>query len=144
MKVALVFLACFLIGCERFNQVELECRDREVMIHLETLGEYPTQIHRLRLSRTGEEDPIWEVVREEGNPHLWNVVLQVGSNPAQLEGVASGGSYRVIAPLTEPSFELEGGVPHELVVWSTEFTEKIVFTATIEESGTLSCVSGRG
>lgn len=86
------------------------------VIDVRTLGEYPSSVRRLRLSKLPAEEVVWELESEGRPPQLWEISLVIGRNPAQVEG-ALYGSYRVIKPTAVDFFELKGNQEYKVEVW---------------------------
>ncbi len=97
--------------------LEIRRTDSGIVLDLQTLGEYPTSVDRLRLVRLPENTLVWEVAVAIGNPQVWTVSLVVGSNPSRPEAGPVAGDWEVIYPKNENSFELERAVRYRVSVW---------------------------
>jgi len=85
---------------------------------MQTLGEYPSDVARLRLTDTASKHVVWEV-KGRGEPQLGRVHLNVGDNAAAIADVRHG-SYDVLAPAGAGTFKLEAGKRYVIEVWGKE------------------------
>ena len=88
-------------------------------VDVRTLGEYPTNVARVRLLDTTDGKVIWEVKARDANAQIWRITLGVGANPAMPVEV-SHGSYRLVVPTTDNGFSMASGREYEVEVWGTE------------------------
>jgi hypothetical protein len=86
----------------------------EVTVDVQTLGEYPTTINRIRLL-DANRSVVWEVVAQNRDAQLRMLVLKSGKNPSLVE--ADHGAYRVVAPTGGDSFVLSHGTKYKLELW---------------------------
>ncbi len=91
-----------------------------VVIHVETLGEYPTSVGRIRLTEVSSSKTIWEIQRSAGTPQLWKFELRSGENPVIPTVVTGGGSFSVVAPIEAESFSLSIDSRYRLTVWNAD------------------------
>jgi hypothetical protein len=98
----------------------------EITVDVQTLGEYPTTVNRIRLSELSQSMVVWEVVRQRGTPQIHEFALKPDDHPALLG--AEHGDYRVIAPNGEVRFILRKGARYRIEVWggSTILTKSSV------------------
>lgn len=117
-SIVLVVLASVLLACDHgLPTLRTENNQDFVTVHLETLGEYPTTVSRLRLQETQSGDILWEVQRASGTTQLWNVRFREGMNPAGLDAVTGGGSLEVVVPANSEHFFLEASKEYTLTIW---------------------------
>ncbi len=55
--------------------LEIRCTDSGIVLDLQTLGEYPTSVNRLRLVRLPERTLVWEITVAAGTPQTWLIGL---------------------------------------------------------------------
>jgi hypothetical protein len=87
---------------------------RDIVVDVQTLGEYPTTVNRIRLSDL-QSTVVWEVVTQRGTPQIHDFALKLDDNPALLE--AQYGDYRVVTPNGADRFVLRKGVRYRIEVW---------------------------
>jgi hypothetical protein len=90
----------------------------EITVDVQTLGEYPTTVKRIRLSERNRSAVVWEVAASDGTPQIHLFTLKPGDNPALLE--ANSGSYRVVVPVARPLFLLKKGAKYRVEIWGGE------------------------
>jgi hypothetical protein len=100
-------------------------------VDVQTLGEYPTTISRIRLSDAQSGQAIWEVHAardsQPGGPQLSRFSLSAGPNPARIEAVMAG-SYDVVVPPHSDRFVLQRHVRYKLTLWgSSGNTSRAIF-----------------
>jgi hypothetical protein len=86
----------------------------EVTVDVQTLGEYPTTVNRIRLL-DANRSVVWEVVAQNRDAQLRMLVLKSGKNPSLVE--ADHGAFRVVAPTGVDSFVLSHGTKYRLELW---------------------------
>jgi hypothetical protein len=101
----------------------------EVVVDVQTLGEYSTTITRVRLTDLNQSRVVWEIVTERGTPQIHDFALKLNDNSIMLD--AQYGDYRVLVPIGASHFALRKGVTYRIELWSG----KTVLTKT---SGTFS------
>lgn len=89
-----------------------------VVIDMQTLGEYPSDVGRVRLTDPSTNQVIWEVEGRD-EPQLGRVRLQAGQNAAAIQDVRHG-SYSVVIPSEGATFMLKPGVQYRLEVWGKD------------------------
>ncbi len=97
--------------------LEIRRTDSGVVLDLQTLGEYPTSVDRLRLVQIPEDILLWEVTVAAGTPQIWTINLVAGSNPSHPRKGPVAGDWKVVYPETGNSFELERAVRYRVTVW---------------------------
>jgi hypothetical protein len=102
-------------------------RGAEVLVDVQTLGEYKTTITRIRLSEKGRI--IWEVRAVDSTPQIHTFGLRLGAN-ALMPILCGGGSpssclgrdesvdFVVMSPSPGTQFSLEPGKEYEVEVWN--------------------------
>jgi hypothetical protein len=121
MKRTLI-LVCALIGllaavgCFKRPTLRLENSGSSVIVHFETLGEYPTTVRRIRLRDASSGKVIFELLTESGTPQIYSFRLSVGENSTHVADPEHG-SYRVAEPRGKNTFSLQPGVHYRLTIW---------------------------
>ena len=87
-----------------------------VRIDVQTLGEYPTDVARVRLIEATSDAVIWEV-RARGGAQLSTFELKAGENPRSISHVAWG-DIEVVIP-QQPEFTLHRSRPYLIEMWGT-------------------------
>lgn len=85
------------------------------VVHLETLGDYPTSINHFRIEEIPSGRVVFEGFKASGTPQLQNVQLSLGPNSV---GVLDPqyGTYRTTEP-KGTSFSLRSGQHYRITVW---------------------------
>src|SRR5215212_9411483 len=91
----MVVMAIALLRCGR-PPLRVTTESRSVVIDMQTLGEYPSDVTRVRLTDAASKRVVWEV-KGRGESQLGRVQLSVGENAAVIADVRHG-SYDVLAP----------------------------------------------
>ena len=87
-----------------------------IHVDVQTLGEYPTDVARVRLLDRSTGAVIWEI-RSDG-AQLSTFDLHIGENPLMPSNIAWG-SFKVVVPGRATSFRIERGHAYTLEVWGT-------------------------
>lgn len=87
-----------------------------VHIDVQTLGEYPTTVAKVRLLDATNDAVIWEV-RARGGAQLSTFELKAGANPRAISHVAWG-NMEAVTP-QQPTFTIDPSRPYILEVWGT-------------------------
>lgn len=124
LLAAVGFSLLIVSGCAQRIAPEVRVAGSEVVIDFQSLGEYPTSVHRLRLTESATGVVVWEVAAKKApkgssTPQLWTLTLVIGVNASQIEE-ALAGRYEVLAPLGQPGFRLEADREYRLEVWASE------------------------
>lgn len=127
LQVSLVLFALAVLSssaCAKRLSLRLRNSGASVEVDLQSLGEYPSAVQRLRLTESASGLVVWEVqarkAREGGSaPQLWKLTFMIGMNPSQIENALAGG-YEVLAPLGQTGFRVEADREYSLEVWATE------------------------
>ena len=89
-----------------------------VRVDVQTLGEYPTSVERVRLRDVASGQVLWDLRAQGKGAQLSTFELCAGSNPAKLQD-ARWGQFDVAVPKRDAAFRLERGRRYELEVWGT-------------------------
>jgi hypothetical protein len=106
-----------LLACGR-PPLRISVQERCVVVDMQTLGEYPSDLARLRLTDASTKRVLWEV-RGREEPQVGRVELYVGENPVQLGDVRHG-VYDVIAPTNRSTFTLQPTTRYIIEVWGND------------------------
>lgn len=102
-------------GCGSKPRLILTATPGHVIVDVQTLGEYPTTVRRIRLA-DGAGRTIWEIRSRRGTPQIHTLVFAVGTNSANLASPDSG-EYEVITPTDASDFQLKSGTDYTVQVW---------------------------
>jgi hypothetical protein len=99
-------------------------RGNDIVVDVQTLGEYPTTVNRIRLSDLNHSSVVWEIAAANGTPQIDRFMLKAAENPATLE--ANFGTYRIVAPTSGIGFLLRKGSKYKIELWggTTVFTKR--------------------
>jgi len=112
-----LLLMLLLVNCGR-PPLRVRQLGDSVTIDVATLGEYPTQIRRLRILNQSSNAVVWEVGVSNGTPETWSIELSLGPNANQPPDAIHGEFY-VIYPLDADVFILEPETTYEIEAWGT-------------------------
>ena len=107
------------LACSRRPAIEMREEAGGVVVDVQSLGEYPTTVKKVRLSNVSTREVVWElngVSKQPGGPQIAEFRLNAGENPARIEHVLYG-SYQVAVPRNGSAFTLQRGVAYELTLW---------------------------
>jgi hypothetical protein len=116
ISMATACAAVFVAACGRPPLSVLQ-KGQTVVIDVQSLGEYPSDMERLRLT-DADHRVVWEIKGRDG-PQINSVTLKIGENPAQLDDV-SHGVYDVIVPRGQSTFTIEPGARYVVEVWGKD------------------------
>jgi len=116
MKLCSLVMLFAIVGCFKRPAVKVESSGSSVIIHVETLGEYPTTIRHIRIKDTSSEKVVFELLTESGTPQIYSFRLSPGGNSTHVIDPEHG-SYRVAEPSGKDTFVLQRGVPYRLTIW---------------------------
>ena len=118
---ALRWIAVFSVilgGCEVVPPLRVTSGDTDVVIGVETLGEYPTTISRIRISEKKSGMAILELHAEGGRlPQIWNITLKQGGNTTDSIGLPEVELYRIVTPAGGQGFTIEKETTYLVEVW---------------------------
>ena len=99
-------------------------RGNDIVVDVQTLGEYPTTADRNRVSDLNQSTVVWEIATANGTPQIDRFIWKADKNPAVLE--ANSGSYRLVAPRNGSGFLLRKGSKYGIELWgeNTIFTKR--------------------
>jgi hypothetical protein len=115
----LMLAAAALCGCSGKPPIRVSDTSGGVVVDVQSLGEYPTDVKKVRLSRANTGEVVWELNANETQgrvPQLARFPLYVGPNQAQIKDVLYG-TYVIVVPRNRDTFSLQRGVQYELTVW---------------------------
>jgi hypothetical protein len=116
-RVASVILAVELCvicsGCNR--TLPIDSGKNQAVIHVETLGEYPTTIESFAVTRVEQPSTAVFSIKGVDTFQTWNFKLSSGVNQTSSINTAHG-EYRVTFPATEKTFVLQKGTPYKATV----------------------------
>jgi hypothetical protein len=113
----LVLLECFLLGCTPRPNLRLARSGDKIVVHVETLGEYPTFVKRIRLSDEDIGSTIFEALGTEKNSELYNITFSAGDNSIDLSVLGFDSYYRVLTPTAGKTFRVQPGKKYRLQMW---------------------------
>ncbi|HEV7218682.1 MAG: hypothetical protein ACHP8A_15260 [Terriglobales bacterium] len=109
------------VGCFKRPTLRLENTGSFVIVHVETLGEYPTTVRRIRVKDSSSGKVIFELLAESGTPQIYNFRLSAGENSIHVANPEHG-FYRVVEPSGKNTFSLQSGVRYRLMIWGNEWS----------------------
>jgi hypothetical protein len=110
-------LITFLAACGR-PPLSVSQEGQSIIIDMQSLGEYPSDVARLRIIDASQNQVVWDVRGRDG-PQLGRVLLKVGENSVQPTGVRHG-AYEVVAPAGKSTFTLTPGARYAVEAWGTD------------------------
>jgi hypothetical protein len=91
------------IGCNR--KLQIDVNNDEALVHVETLGEYPTTVSSFQVARFDQPNSPVFAIQGLGNFQTWNFKLHRGLNHVSLVDASHGG-YKVSSPSYGDEFQL--------------------------------------
>jgi hypothetical protein len=125
-------IAISLFACSR-PPLQVRQEGPSVVIDLQSLGEYPSDVAGVRLIETSRKEVIWEV-RGRDRAQVGRIRLTVGENPTLPVDVRHG-TYEVIAPAGKQTFTLAPGTRYLVEVWASETKPEAKRTAEFATPG---------
>ncbi|MGE3780303.1 MAG: hypothetical protein AB7F89_24150 [Pirellulaceae bacterium] len=110
-----VGLAMLMIACGQ-PPVHIRQDGATVVIDMQLLGEYPSDVAGFRLIDASSRNVVWEVKGHDG-PQLGRITLTIGENPA-LPADIRHGTYEVIEPAEKQTFAMAPGTAYIVEVWA--------------------------
>ena len=94
----------------------------QILVDVQTLGEYQTTVTRVRLTDLNHATVVWEITAGNGGAQIHALTLKAGENLAKID--ADFGTYRVIVPEGADRFVLRSGTKYRIELWggSSVFT----------------------
>lgn len=89
-----------------------------IVIDLQSLGEYPADVARLRLIDASRNEVVWELKGRDG-PQLGRFKLRIGENPVQVPDVRHG-TYDVVTPVGRSTFALAPATRYVVEAWGSD------------------------
>ena len=86
-RIVLGVLICVLVLCCA-PPLRVIRDGQSVIIDVQTLGEYGTSISRIRLTNATTKTVVWELASKSGEPRIWTVKVQPGSNETRVDAEA--------------------------------------------------------
>lgn len=113
--LCILIVSISLNSCALPPPLELEKEGSITVVGFETLGEYPSTVKRIRVSKNSTDETVWEVRALEPGSQLWSIKLRCGENEKDLV-VPARGTYEVVVPKAA-RFVLESEALYLLEAW---------------------------
>ena len=117
-RAVLLCMLMFTLACARRPTLVVSTQARSVVIDMQSLGEYPTDVCRMRLTDASSQRVVWEVKGRNG-PQIGRVEWNVGENPVAVYDTRHG-DYDVVVPAGADRFTLEAGRRYVIEIWGRE------------------------
>lgn len=105
-------------GCDIVPPLRITKTKSGVMIGVETLGEYPTTISRIKISEARSGVAVLELCSDsEPPPQIWNISLEEGENLVDSIDLPEPELYRVVVPSTSRGFTIKRNITYLVEVW---------------------------
>lgn len=90
--------ACILIASCGGPPIKLEMSGKNIIVHLETLADYPTKIDRIVITKENHpEEKVFEASSEDG-AQIHRFVIHAGTNDFSAIQRPYSGNYRMLIP----------------------------------------------
>lgn len=103
-------------GCGEWPPLTIRVDGDDAQVDVRNLGEYGTQVSRIRLRRHGSSEVIWEAI-SANSPQIPGFSLTVGGNPPLPKHLEDFG-FQAVTPTGAGGFQLARGTVYTLEVWS--------------------------
>lgn len=114
--LALLAATVFIVACR--PPLRVTQHGSSITVDAQTLGEYPSDVARLRVTDASTHRVIWEV-KGHGDPQLGKFALNVGENPVVVDDTRHG-AYDVVTPIGQQTFTLLGGGRYIIEAWGQD------------------------
>ncbi|MGO9440557.1 MAG: hypothetical protein ACLPXM_08440 [Terriglobales bacterium] len=116
---SLVF-TCTLVGCASRPSIRLTQTADTVVVHVETLGEYPTTITRVRLTDRNTGEVVLDLTAlfppTDNRSQIYKITLCAGQNNIAT-AFPEYEAYRAVTPAFEKTFALKRGKEYLIEMW---------------------------
>ena len=113
-----VGLAVLLASCEMIKPPLRVMHEKDgVVVDVQSLGEYPTNVTRIRITDTATGRTVWEVVPGSSGLQFNTILLRAGANKTDQPEFFRG-TVKVITP-NGATFTLEPQKRYEVMVWGS-------------------------
>jgi hypothetical protein len=116
--VSVTAAVAFLLAACGGPPLRLSSESSKIIVDLQKLGEYGSNVARLRITDVQENRVIWEIVGND-QPQLGQLHLYIGENSSTPNDIRHG-NYQVVVPGHEKSFRLERGKEYRVEAWSRD------------------------
>lgn len=89
-----------------------------IVIDLQSLGEYPSDVAGIRLIEHSRKEVVWEV-NGRNSPRLGRIKLRVGKNSVLPSDIRHG-QYEVVTPSGEQTFTIAPATRYVVEVWRSD------------------------
>lgn len=113
--IVVIVLSLVAAGCRSKPPLKLVMSEGSVVVDVQTLGEYPTTVNRVRLTEVNGPT-VWEIRAEQGTPQIHKLTFVTGMNSATLAHPDSG-QYEVVVPKGASSFILDPNKTYTVELW---------------------------
>lgn len=114
--IIILVLVIPIVGCG--PPLRVRVMDEKAVVDVQTLGEYPTTITRVRIAEREGGRTIWEIKAKWGTPQIHTLSLAAGANSVDLAEPGAGG-YEIVIPRKDPTFSLQRGTDYVVDVWGS-------------------------
>lgn len=98
--------------------LRVSVNDGSIVLDMQKLGEYSSNVSRLRLTDVSKNHVVWEVLGRDES-HVGRVELYVGPNRAQITDVRHG-AYEVVVPSRGTTFTLDPNTRYVVEAWGKD------------------------
>jgi hypothetical protein len=112
--------AVIIASCSR-PPLMISRNEKSIVIDMQTLGEYPSNVKRIRLTDMGKNEVVWEINGRD-DLQIGKIALLRGENSIHVKDV-SHGTYDVIAPVEHDTFQLLSGMRYRIEVWGNNLSQ---------------------
>ena len=116
ISVGAIVLGLLVVAMVWWETPELHVNtDRaHAVVHMELLGEYPSDMRSVEISDDMHSTPIWRIVAPGQMFQLQSIPLYTGNNPANI--APDWGASRQEVPAAAASFQLDAGRSYRVTV----------------------------
>ena len=95
-------------------ELHVDTSSRPAVAHMELLGDYPSDIRSIEITRGDQSAPVWKIVARGDRFQIHSVPLTVGDNPGEVH--LFWGESRRVVPESAMTFRLEAGIAYRMKI----------------------------
>ena len=118
----LVGLLYLLLGACGGSQFKVAIEASRVTVDCQLLGEYPSSVRHILLSRRTGGEVVWEARAISGTPQVHRISVSIGKNAVEVPNVTAGRLESLVP--RQGDFVLLPGVEYNLAIWGEDETRK--------------------
>ena len=95
-------------------ELHVDVDGTNAVVHMESLGEYPSDIRSVEISSEGRSAPIWRIAAQGEMFQVHSIPVHAGDNPGNI--APESGASRQEAPAAGATFRLDAGRAYQVKI----------------------------